>query len=184
MKTERLASGLRVLFIGFNPSLRSHESGFNYAGRSNRFYTILYHSGLTTRLFTPQESPLLLPEYGYGFTNIVARPTRRADELSREEYREGAILLRAKVETYRPKIACLVGKGVAQAFFGKAIRAFGFVESQLVESQIDEETRYFVAPATSGLVRMKLEEQVEAYRALAWEVVKHPWPMRDEGGDA
>ena len=178
MKTERLAYGLRVLFVGFNPSLRSHELGFNYAGRSNRFYTILYQSGLTTRLFTPQESPLLLQEYGYGFTNIVARPTRRADELSREEYREGAVLLRAKIEAYRPMIACLVGTGVVQAFFGKAIRAFGFLESQA-----DGCTHYFVAPATSGLVRMKLAEQVAVYRALAEEVAHCPWPMREIRGE-
>lgn len=88
MITEKLIPGLRVLFIGFNPSLTSYERGFNYAGRNNRFYRILYETGLTERLFRPEESPELL-QYGYGFTNIVARPTRRADEIRPEEYRKG-----------------------------------------------------------------------------------------------
>lgn len=167
MLTEKLQAGLRILFIGFNPSLRSYERGFNYAGRGNRFYQVLFQAGLTARLYSPEESGLLTSHYGYGFTNIVARPTRRADELRPQEYKEGAVILRQKLALYRPQIACYVGKGVYMAF---AMRrnptiGWGFADKSQVEG-----VRDFVGPATSGLVRMTLSEQVAIYRTLTREL--------------
>ncbi len=162
MITERLTKGLKIVFIGFNPSLRSYELGFNYSGKNNRFYTVLYQSDLTERLYPPSESPNLLLDYGYGFTNIVARPTKRADELTPEDYAEGRIVLRTKLEEYRPKVACYVGKGVYQQFTKRAQIPWGFQENDTITG-----VRDFVGPSTSGLVRMKLAEQVAIYRELA-----------------
>jgi len=164
MLTEKLVPGLRILFIGFNPSLRSYERGFNYAGRSNRFYKVLYLANLTRRLYTPEESFSLVEDYGYGFTNIVARPSRSASELTKQEYREGALQLRAKLEQYRPQCACYVGRGVYTAFAGTAglRRTWGFAPVDQVQG-----IRDFVAPSTSGLVRMKMAEQVSIYAQLS-----------------
>lgn len=162
MITEKLIPGLRVIFIGFNPSLASYARGFNYAGRNNRFYRILHEAGLTDRLFTPEESPELL-DYGYGFTNIVARPTKRADDIRPEEYREGRLILRKKLERFRPQFACYVGKGVYTQFARRrgSDVAWGLQTDQVVEGVHD-----FVAPSSSGLVRMKLAEQAAIYRQL------------------
>ncbi|RIV18578.1 mismatch-specific DNA-glycosylase [Alicyclobacillaceae bacterium I2511] len=172
MITERLREDMRVLFIGFNPSLTSHARGFNYAGKNNRFYPVLFRSGLTHRLYTPEESPYLLEDYGYGFTNIVLRPTARADELAPHEYVTGRAVLRAKLEHHRPRYACYVGKGVYLRFSRKKFAQWGFQPMNEVSGVCD-----FVAPSTSGLVRMRLEEQVEIYRQLA-ESLHHdllPW---------
>ena len=68
-------------------------------------------SGLTPRLYDAQEDGELL-KLGYGFTNIVARPTRGMEDITKEEYAEGRQILRQKLEKYRPDIACFVGKGV------------------------------------------------------------------------
>lgn len=163
MITERLVPGLRILFIGYNPSLTSYERGFNYAGKSNRFYRVLYESGLTPELHLPEESPSFLERYSYGFTNIVERPTKRADELTKEDYAHGRIVLKEKLLRYRPQVACYVGKGVYTAF--AQIRhtvPWGFQETNLVSG-----VRDFVAPSTSGLVRMRLAEQTEIYAVLA-----------------
>lgn len=161
--TEKLIDSMRVLFIGYNPSLRSYERGFNYAGKNNRFYTILFQSGLTRRLYTPEESPMLLEDYGYGFTNIVARPTKRADELTKAEYATGRAILFEKLSAYRPRFACFVGKGVYEQFAKpKKNSDWGFQPRNTVESVTD-----FVAPSTSGLVRMKMREQVDIYAELA-----------------
>lgn len=163
MLTEKLAPGMRVLFVGFNPSLRSYERGFNYAGRSNRFYRILYLAGLTDRLYAPEESSELLYDYGYGFTNLVARPTKTAAEITRDEYRTGAALLREKLTHYRPVVACHVGKGVYSEWSGRRTGIpWGFADDDQVEG-----VRDFVAPSSSGLVRMTLEEQAGIYRMLA-----------------
>ncbi|WNQ13890.1 mismatch-specific DNA-glycosylase [Paenibacillus aurantius] len=158
---DHIRPGLRVLFIGFNPSLRSGETGHNYANPNNRFWRILQGSGLTPRLYRPEEDGDLL-ELGYGFTNIVARPTRAADEITREEYREGRSLLRRKLEKAKPRVACYVGKGVYEEFRGSRGRIpWGFQEEETVNGVKD-----FVAPSSSGLVRMKLEEMIDIYKEL------------------
>ncbi|WDL98728.1 mismatch-specific DNA-glycosylase [Alicyclobacillus sp. ALC3] len=162
MITEKLRPELAILFVGFNPSLTSYERGFNYAGRSNRFYRILFESGLTDRQYAPEESPNLLDDYQYGFTNLVARPTQRADELSRSEYREGAHVLRRKLEEFAPRVACYVGKGVYEQFTGRRKVTWGVQKLNEVPGVID-----FVGPSSSGLVRMTLAAQVEIYSELA-----------------
>jgi len=166
MLTERLRPALRILFIGFNPSLTSYERGFNYAGKNNRFYRVLHESGLTARLYPPEESPYLLDTHGYGFTNIVERPTKRADELTAEEYAEGRSILRDKLIQYLPHIACYVGKGVYQQFSRRHTNvSWGFQPDEVIQG-----VRDFVAPSTSGLVRMKLLEQTLIYKQLADEM--------------
>lgn len=161
-KMNVLAPGLRVVFVGYNPSHTSFESGFNYAGKSNRFYKVLFQSGLTHRLYSPNESRQLFADYGYGFTNIVSRPTARADELTKKDYDMGRLELRSTLEAYRPHIACYVGKGVYQQFSERRTNLpWGWQESDVIDG-----IRDFVAPSTSGLVRMKLQEQVEIYQKL------------------
>ncbi|GMA51231.1 G/U mismatch-specific DNA glycosylase [Alicyclobacillus contaminans] len=161
--TERLQRGLTVLFIGFNPSPASYQRGFNYAGRNNRFYRVLYGSGLTPRLYAPEESPQLLDEFGYGFTNLVDRPTRTAAEITSAEYAEGRARLLEKMRLYQPKFACYVGKGVYEhTAQPKRSVPWGIQEVGLIPGITD-----FVAPSTSGLVRMTLDEQIHIYRELA-----------------
>lgn len=164
MTTELLAEHLRVLFIGFNPSPKSAETGWNYAGPNNRFYRILYEAGLTDTLVSPSESRSLLPLYQYGFTNLVQRPTPRANDVSRAEYKAGALALREKLASYQPDFACFVGRGVYESFAGqKKTFHWGFQTPDVTCPY----TQLFVGPGTSGLVRMTLDEQVKIYRELA-----------------
>src|SRR5690606_41884004 len=109
---DHLGKNMKILFIGYNPSLKSGETGHHYANPNNRFWKILEESGLTPRRYSPYEDFKLLLEYGYGFTNIVSRPTKSAEEITKEEYQVGRENLRRKIEEYKPKIACFVGKGV------------------------------------------------------------------------
>ncbi|NPV92864.1 MAG: G/U mismatch-specific DNA glycosylase [Firmicutes bacterium] len=157
---DHLRAGLKIIFIGFNPSLRSGETGHHYANPNNRFWRVIHEAGLCPRLYRPEEDAELL-EIGFGLTNIVARPTRSADEITREEYRHGRDLLREKLVRYRPRVACFVGKGVYEAFSHKSGIGWGAQEPSVVPGVVD-----FVAPSSSGLVRMKLEEIVEIYREL------------------
>lgn len=70
---DHLDYGLSVVFIGFNPSLKSGEVGHHYANPRNRFWRILEGAGLTPRLYNPSEDRELL-KLGFGFTNIVSVP--------------------------------------------------------------------------------------------------------------
>jgi double-stranded uracil-DNA glycosylase len=152
---------LTILFVGFNPSIRSSETGHHFANPNNRFWRILFEAGLTPRKFAAVEDDLLL-ELGYGITNIVARPTKAADEITKEEYRQGREILLQKISTIKPKVVCYVGKGVYLQFSGKKEAPWGVQDEGVVTGTID-----FVAPSSSGLVRMRLEEMVEIYRGLA-----------------
>ncbi|RCX20598.1 G/U mismatch-specific uracil-DNA glycosylase [Fontibacillus phaseoli] len=157
---DHLDYGLSIVFIGFNPSIRSGETGHHYANPRNNFWRILYQSGLTPRLYEASEDGGLL-KLGYGFTNIVARPTRGAEDITREEYKQGRQLLRNKLSQYRPNVACFVGKGVYTEYSGSSKADWGFQNESVVDGVFD-----FVAPSSSGLVRMKMEEIVGIYRRL------------------
>lgn len=157
---DHLKENLQLLFIGYNPSIRSGETGHHYANPSNRFWKILYLSGLTPRLYKPEEDRELL-NLGYGFTNIVARPTLTAAEISAQEYAEGRLLLRQKLEQLKPKVACFVGKGVYEQYSGKRGMSWGVQTEPMVPDVVE-----YVCPSSSGLVRMKLEEMVRIFSGI------------------
>ncbi|MCG7384545.1 mismatch-specific DNA-glycosylase [Paenibacillus sp. ACRRY] len=161
MIPDHLDVGLSILFIGFNPSITSGETGHHYAYKGNRFWRILERSGLTPRLYHPEEDQDLL-KLGYGFTNIVARPTRGVEDITREEYAEGSQILRQKLKQYRPDVACFVGKGVYTQYSKRAKVEWGFQDDPVVP-----EIQEFVAPSSSGLVRMSMDEIVAIYSQLS-----------------
>lgn len=158
--SDHLAENMKILFVGYNPSIRSGETGHHYANPSNRFYRILLQAGLTPWLYKPQEDGDLL-QIGYGFTNIVSRPSLTAAEITAEEYREGRHILKEKIQTYRPKVVCFVGKGVYEQYSGRKGISWGSQPEPMVEGVID-----YVCPSSSGLVRMKLEDMVAIYRGI------------------
>jgi TDG/mug DNA glycosylase family protein len=157
---DHIKKDLDILFVGFNPSIRSGETGHHYANPNNRFWTILHQSGLTPRRYAPTEDFKLL-DLNFGLTNIVSRPTVGAADITREEYRAGREELKRKIEMNNPRIVCFVGKGVYQEYSSKRQIDWGVQESPVVPGTID-----FVAPSSSGLVRMKREEIVAIYREL------------------
>jgi double-stranded uracil-DNA glycosylase len=157
---DHLANNLKIVFIGFNPSLMSGETGHHFANPRNRFWRILFQSGLTPRLYRTDEDGDLL-NLGFGLTNIVERPTKDASEILKEEYEEGRVILKEKLKRHRPTIACYVGKGVYQQLSKKRKVSWGVQPDSVVDGVID-----FVAPSSSGLVRMKMEEIVGIYKEL------------------
>ena len=105
---DHLRPGLRALFVGINPSIRSAETGHHYAGANNRFWELVSNSGLVPgRLAYHEDSSLLL--HGLGLTNIVSRATRSSSDLGRDDFRKGAEELVEKLRRYRPGMLVLVG---------------------------------------------------------------------------
>jgi double-stranded uracil-DNA glycosylase len=139
-----VAPGLRVLFSGINPGLYSAATGFHFARPGNRFWPALHRSGFTPRQLRPDEQDQLLP-LGLGITNIVARATARADELTTEELRAGGQVLRAKVARLRPRWLAVVGVTAYRTAFEDARAAVGPQEQLLAGS------RLWVLPNPSGL---------------------------------
>jgi TDG/mug DNA glycosylase family protein len=115
---------LRVLFSGINPSLYSAATGHHFARPGNRFWPALHRSGFTTRQLHPSEQGDL-PARGLGITNVVARATARADELSPAELIEGGALLAALVARWRPRFLAVLGVTAYRTAFGRPKAVFG-----------------------------------------------------------
>ena len=103
-----IAAELDVLFCGINPGLYSAAVGHHFARPGNRFWPTLHASGFTPRLFNGFDDRLGL-SLGFGVTNVVARTTASADELSNDELIEGGRLLRRMVLRFRPRFLAIVG---------------------------------------------------------------------------
>lgn len=159
MASDLLAPDLRLLFCGYNPSLVSGRSGHHYAHPGNRFWRVLY-AGVTDRMYLPEDDGRLL-DLGIGFTNLASRPTRRADELTREEIRAGAAALLAKLERYKPRAVAYTGIGVYRWFRATSKVGWGVQEDAAVPGVAD-----VVVPSPSGLNRMSFEELVDHYRVV------------------
>lgn len=107
---DLVAENLIVLFAGINPGLYTAAIGRHFGRPGNRFWPALHGGGFTPRLFSPFESELLL-DLDLGITNVVARATARADELTDDELRAGGRRLEAKVKRWRPTVVAFVGIG-------------------------------------------------------------------------
>lgn len=138
------APGLRVLFSGINPGLWSAATGLHFARPGNRFWPALHRSGFTPRQLDPSEQAELLP-LGLGITNVVARASARADELTPAELVAGGEVLRAKVRQLRPDWLAVVGIGAYRSAFASPRAVVGPQEDTVGE------TRVWVLPNPSGL---------------------------------
>jgi double-stranded uracil-DNA glycosylase len=121
---DLLRPGLRVLFVGINPSLYSAAAGHHFARPGNRFWPALHAAGLTPRRLTAWDERELLAR-GLGVTNVVARATASADELTADELRAGAAVLARKVRRHRPGAVAFLGVGAARLVLGRPRAAVG-----------------------------------------------------------
>ncbi|MDL5154794.1 G/U mismatch-specific DNA glycosylase [Actinomycetospora termitidis] len=135
---------LRVLFAGINPGLVSAYTGHHFARPGNRFWPALHASGFTPRLLAPAEQGLL-PALGLGITNVAARATARADELSDDELRAGGERLRALVATLEPAWLAVVGVVAYRTAFGEPRAVVGKQPTMIGRSGV------WVLPNPSGL---------------------------------
>lgn len=115
--SDRIQPGVRILFVGINPGLRSAQLGHHFAGPSNRFWKLLFESHLVTEPLTYKED-WRVPEWRLGLTNIIGRSSRGIDTLSAQEYRGGIATLTRKIRRYRPRIVALLGVTIYRMVFG------------------------------------------------------------------
>jgi TDG/mug DNA glycosylase family protein len=153
---------VRVLFVGINPGVRSALTGHHFAGFSNRFWKLLYEAKLVPEPIGYEDDDRL-PEWGYGITNIVPRPTPGIDTLDPEEYVAGRVKLRAKIRRYKPAVVALVGVTVYRAMFPerKGPVTLGRQAETIGDSVV------FVLPNPSGRnANYSYAEMLTAFRSL------------------
>jgi double-stranded uracil-DNA glycosylase len=141
---DLLEPGLRVLFSGINPGLYSAATGFHFARPGNRFWPALHRSGFTPTLLRAAEQKTLLG-YGLGITNVVARASARADELTPAEMLAGGAILAGKVHRCQPAWLAVLGVTAYRAAFGDKSARVGPQPATIGA------TRVWVLPNPSGL---------------------------------
>lgn len=152
-----------MLFVGINPGVRSAETGHHFAGFSNRFWKLLFESGLVPERIG-YEDDRRLPQWGFGITNIVPRATPGIDTLERQEFVAGRATLIRKIRRYRPRIVAMVGVTVFRAMFPdhRGPVTLGPQDETLAGALV------FVLPNPSGRnANFSFAEMLAAYKGLA-----------------
>lgn len=161
-KTVRdvIGPGLRVLFCGINPGLYTAAVGHHFARPGNRFWPALHRSGFTERLLSPFEEQELL-KLGLGVSNVVARATAAASELTRDDFIKGGRNLKAKVRRYRPQVVAVLGVGAYRMAFARPQAVIGEQPEGIGEARV------WVLPNPSGLnANYQLPDLVKLFKEL------------------
>ena len=118
---DLLRDGLDVVFVGINPSLFSAAAGHYFARKINRFWPAFSRSRLSLAaragLGVERLEPIhdrALQEYGFGFTDLVKRPSPRSTDLTRNEPSDGVAALARKLKRRKPRFACFHGVTVGR----------------------------------------------------------------------
>jgi TDG/mug DNA glycosylase family protein len=134
----------RVLLVGINPSLWSGWAGLHFARPGNRLWRTLHEAGFSTRLLHPSETDDITAA-GLGITNLVARATARADELSNDEIRNGLDPLATLVRRWRTPFVAFLGISTFRIAFARPKATVG------PQGELFEGARVWVLPNPSGL---------------------------------
>lgn len=173
--------GIRVFFCGINPGRISADAGYHYANPANLFWRGLYEGGLTPYRLQPEETAKLL-EYGYGITDLVARPTRSSGDLMKEDFGEGAKQFVQLVQTYRPNVICFNGITAFRHAIGKLKEpvTLGLQPGTYFGHADWSGSLVFVIPSTSGAnASFSREERLAMFGQLSRLLEEKGWhPLR------
>lgn len=161
-----LAPDLNVVFCGINPSVYSAVVGHHFARPGNRFWRALHQSGFTPHQIAPADDAQLL-NLGLGLTNVAARATVAAADLTRDELRAGAPLLIEKIERFRPQWLAVLGIGAYRVAFDEPNATIG------AQTRALGATKIWVLPNPSGLnAHFPPDKLAEKFRELRLGIEK------------
>jgi double-stranded uracil-DNA glycosylase len=172
---DHLRKGMKLVIVGCNPTESSVRVGHYYAGRDNPFWSILFESGVVPEPFDYHDDKRVI-EFGIGLTDLVKRPTKTADELSREDFAEGRIVLSQKLEEFAPRVVAFNGKHTYEQFAQRKCK-FGLQKEPLYGARV------YVLPATPGPQATNKNEKTLHFRKLA-QLVKRVEKERDTNTQA
>ena len=170
---DLVGPGVRLLFVGINPGLWTAATMTHFAHPGNRFYPALRRAGIIDReidrgVGMTDEDRAYLVARGIGITNLVARATAKASELTAAELRDGGERLARVVTEHRPAVVAVAGVtayrdafGDRRAVLGRRPEPFAGAELWIVPNPsglnahetVDSLARAYLAPAiAAGIV--------------------------------
>jgi len=156
---DYLRKGMRLMVVGCNPGDRSSRVGHYYAGRGNQFWPLLYESGIIPELLVHTDDKRVI-EFGIGLTDLVKRSTRGIEDLQRQDFAEGRILLAQKLQEFTPRVIAFNGKTVFEKFAQRPCK-LGLQKQKLYGAVV------FVLPSTSGENTAGNGVKLRYFRSLA-----------------
>ncbi len=185
---DLVGPGLKLLFVGINPGLWTAAVNTHFAHPANRFYPALARAGISAYeidraagMSAADRAGLIAR--GVGITNLVRRATARADELSREELREGGERLLGFVAEQRPAVVAIAGITAYRDAFGERRAAAGRQPETLESAARWSGAALWVVPNPSGLnAHETVETLAAAYAAPAAEAGVIPAPAAPAQG--
>ncbi|USG63750.1 mismatch-specific DNA-glycosylase [Brevibacillus ruminantium] len=172
---------LIVLFCGINPGRVSATAGYHYANPANLFWRGLFAGGLTPFQLKPEETSRLL-DFGYGITDLVARPTRSSGDLTNEDFTTGAEQFVQMISVYRPRVICFNGITAFRHATGRKKEPIplGLQPDRYFGTSDWAGSYVFVIPSTSGAnASFTREERLAMFSELSSFLQEKGWhPFR------
>lgn len=156
---DYLRKGMRLVVVGCNPAESSARVGHYYAGRGNQFWPLLHKSGVVPEPLEYRDDKRMI-EFGIGMTDLVKRPTKGIEEIRKEEFAEGRVVLSQKLEEYAPRVVAFNGKIVYERFAQRPCK-LGLQKELLYGARV------FVLPSTSGQNAIGHSQKLRYFRQLA-----------------
>lgn len=177
MKTlpDHLRKGMKLVIVGCNPTESAVRVGHYYAGRGNPFWPLLYESGVLPEPLEYRDDKRVI-EFGIGLTDLVKRPTKSSDELTRDDFGEGRILLSRRLEEFVPRVIAFNGRRAYEQFAQRKCK-YGVQKESLYGAKI------YVFPETTLQKAPRRSEGLLHLRKLA-TLVRKTAQERDARGVA
>lgn len=170
---DLVGDDVRLVLVGINPGLWTAATDTHFAHPTNRMYPALHLAGITPSDVDPEQlrtdghdpaTRAALTGRGIAITNLVARATARASELSREELRSGGATLLERLAAWRPRVVGVVGITAYRDAYGRRKASSGRQPQD--EWLAGVET--WVVPNPSGLNAHETADSLaRAYREVA-----------------
>jgi TDG/mug DNA glycosylase family protein len=164
---DLVGPGLKLLFVGINPGLWTAATSTHFAHPGNRFYPALLRAGVIDRLIDrgvgmTDDDRRYLVERGIGITNLVARATPRAADISAEELRAGGIRLETFVAQHDPRLVAVAGITAYRTAFDEPRAVLGRQPQSLGTAEL------WAVPNPSGLnAHETIDSLANWYRQVA-----------------
>jgi TDG/mug DNA glycosylase family protein len=140
---DLLRDDLRIILCGTAVSTESAAAGAYYAHKQNKFWKILYETGLTPELMQPRQYRELL-KHRIGLTDFMKTHSGMDHQVPLSKFRKDSqARLNASITKYRPDFLAFTSKAAGQSFLGGK-RNYGEQTERIAQ------TRIWILPSTSG----------------------------------